>query len=263
MPEPPLGAPPIDAALAPVARRLISFVDLTTLNELDDESTIVKLASLASSGAGRVAALCTWRRLVPAACATLRGSGIPVAAVANFPTGAADSAAAAAEAAAAIEAGAREIDVVFPYRAFLAGDSEAALALVRACHAACAGRALLKVILETGQLGTADRIHRAAQIAIEGGADFLKTSTGKTEPGATLEGAAHQLAAIVEAAQRGVKVGFKVSGGIRTLPQARAFLALYENRFGAGSALPSNFRIGASSLMHELIAHAQPGVTRT
>jgi deoxyribose-phosphate aldolase len=252
-----------DAALAPLARRLISFVDLTTLNDADDESTIVTLARLASTAAGRVAAVCTWRRLVPAACAALEGSGIPVAAVANFPAGAADSAAAAAEAAAAIDAGAREIDVVFPYRAFLAGNSRAGFDLVRACREACAGRALLKVILETGQLGTADRIHGAAQIAIDGGADFLKTSTGKTEPGATLEGAAHQLAAIVEASQRGARVGFKVSGGIRTLPQARAYLELYENRCGTGSALPANFRIGASSLMHELMAYANPGVPST
>jgi deoxyribose-phosphate aldolase len=180
-----------------------------------------------------------------------------VAAVANVPAGAPESASAAAETAAAIAAGAGEIDVVFPYREFLAGNSAGALELVRACRAACGARALLKVILETGQLGSADQIHRAAEMAIEGGADFLKTSTGKTEPGATLEAAAFMLDAIVDAASRGQRIGFKVSGGIRTLAQARAYLELYESRFGSGSARPSNFRIGASALMHELLLHAR------
>ena len=244
-------------ARAPLARRLLSLVDLTSLNESDDEAAIVKLARLAHTGAGRVAALCTWRRLVPVARASLRGSGIPVAAVANFPAGAADIEAAAADTAAAIAAGADEVDVVFPYREFLAGHPDTGLQLVRACRAACGDRVLLKVILETGQLGTPERIRRAGAIAIEGGAHFLKTSTGKTEPGATIEGATAQLAAIGDAASRGLQVGFKVSGGIRSLEQARIYLQLYEDRFGAGSARPENFRIGASALVNELLAQLQ------
>jgi deoxyribose-phosphate aldolase len=247
----------IEASRAPLARRLLSLMDLTSLNAADDDATIVKLARLAHTEAGQVAAVCTWARLVPVARAALRGSGIPVAAVANFPAGSADIEAAAAETAAAIAAGAGEVDVVFPYRAFLAGDAETGLQLVRACRSACGDRALLKVILETGQLGTPERIRRAGGIAIEGGAHFLKTSTGKTDPGATIEAASAQLAAIADARGRDTQVGFKVSGGVRSIEQADAHLQLYEDRFGKDSATPQNFRIGASALINELLAQLQ------
>jgi len=247
----------IDASQAPLARRLLSLIDLTSLNESDDEAAIVRLAALASTDAGRVAAVCTWRRLVPVACRELHGRGIAVAAVANFPAGGADIETAAAETAAAISAGAAEVDVVFPYSEFLAGRPQVGLELVRACRRACAERALLKVILETGQLETADNIRRAADIAIDGGAHFLKTSTGKTATGATPKAAAVLLEAIAAAASRGQRVGLKVSGGIRTLSQARSYLDLYEARLGAGSAGTSSFRIGASALMQELLAIAR------
>ena len=242
---------------AALARRLLSLVDLTSLNASDDEASTVKLSRLACTEAGQVAALCTWGRLIAVARESLRGSGIAVAAVANFPAGAADVDAAVADTAAAIAAGADEVDVVFPYRAFLAGDEHIGLQLVRACRAACGERVLLKVILETGQLALPERIQRAAAIAIEGGAHFLKTSTGKTEPGATVEGATALLAAIVEARSRGVQIGFKVSGGIRNIGQAHTYLRLYENRFGADSAQPGNFRIGASALVNELLSQLQ------
>lgn len=251
-------APPsIDSSLTALARRLLSLIDLTSLNESDEEASIVQLAALASTDAGRVAAVCTWPRLVPVACRELRGSGIAVAAVANFPAGDSDIEAVAAETVAAIDSGATEVDVVFPYREFLAARPQVALALVRACRRACGERAVLKVILETGQLESVDHIRRAADIAIDGGAHFLKTSTGKTTPGATPEAAVVLFDAIAGAAGRGRKVGCKLSGGIRTLSQARSYLELYEARFGAGSADPSNFRIGASALMRELLAVAR------
>jgi deoxyribose-phosphate aldolase len=186
----------------------------------------------------------------------LQGTGIPVCAVANFPSGGATPEVAAAETAAAVAAGAAEVDVVFPFRAMLAGDSQVGLRLVRACRESCAERALLKVILETGQLGPAERIREAADIAIEGGAHFLKTSTGKTQPAATPEAAGVLLEAIAAAAHRGRTIGLKVSGGIRTLDEALAYLTLYEQRFGTGSASASNFRIGASGLFKELAAAA-------
>jgi deoxyribose-phosphate aldolase len=138
----------------------------------------------------------------------------------------------------------------------LAGDLQVGLRLVRACREACAERALLKVILETGQLRNADDIRQAAEIAIDGGANFLKTSTGKTRPAATPEAADVLLAVIAAAARRGLTIGFKASGGIRTIEDALAYLALYERRFGAGSASASSFRIGASALFKELVAAA-------
>ena len=144
--------------------------------------------------------------------------------------------------------------MVFPYRALLAGDPGVGLALVRGCREACGERALLKVILETGQLLGAENIRHAAEVAIEGGAQFLKTSTVKTQPAATPEAAAVLLEVIAAANRRGQSIGFKASGGIRTIDEAWSYLALYEQTFGFGSASASNFRIGASGLFKELLA---------
>jgi deoxyribose-phosphate aldolase len=238
-----------------IARRIVALLDLTSLNETDDAAAIVRLSALAVSTAGTVAAVCTWSRFLPVARDALRGTGVPVAVVANFPAGAATAAQAAEETAAAVAQGADEVDVVFPYRALLAGDAAAGLALVQACRAACGGRALLKVILETGQLGAPDTVRRAADIAVAGGAQFLKTSTGKTLPGATPEAVA-VLLDVIARARDGVGVGLKVSGGIRNLATARGFLDQYERRFGSGTATPANFRIGASTLITELLESA-------
>lgn len=243
-----------DPSRASLARRLMSLTDLTSLNESDDAAAVHALSLLARQAPVQPAALCIWARSIPAALDALRGSGIPVCAVANFPGGAAATDSAAAETAAAIEAGAAEVDVVFPYRALLAGDTRAGLELVRGCRAACAERALLKVILETGQLVSADNIRLAAEIAIEGGAHFLKTSTGKTQPAATPDASAVLLEVIAAAGRRGRSIGFKASGGLRTIDDATVYLSLYEKKFGPLSASPDNFRIGASSLFKELLA---------
>jgi deoxyribose-phosphate aldolase len=214
------------------------------------------LSALARAAPVRAASVCIWARWIPVALEALQGSGTPVCAVANFPDGAANPSAAAAETAAAVAAGATEVDVVFPYRAMLAGDLQVGLQLVRACRESCGEHALLKVILETGQLLEADNIRQAADIAIEGGAHFLKTSTGKTQPAATPEAAGVLLDVIAAAARGGRSIGFKASGGIRTIEDALVYLALYEQRFGTGSAAASNFRIGASGLFKELVAAA-------
>jgi deoxyribose-phosphate aldolase len=236
------------------ARRLMSLTDLTSLNESDDATSVRALSELARTAPVTPAAVCIWARWIPVALETLQGTGTPVCAVANFPGGAADPSAAAAENAAAVAAGASEVDVVFPYRAMLAGDLQAGLRLVRACREACGEWALLKVILETGRLLKAENIRQAAEIAIDGGAHFLKTSTGKTQPAATPAAADVLLDAIAAAARRGRSIGFKASGGIRTIEDAWVYLTLYEQRFGKGSAAASNFRIGASGLFKELMA---------
>jgi deoxyribose-phosphate aldolase len=236
-----------------MARRLMSLTDLTSLNDADDAAAVRALAALALAAPLPPASVCIWPRFIGVALEALQGSGIPVCAVTNFPGGAPDPEAAAAQTAEAVALGAKEVDVVFPYRALAAGDSQVGLRLVGACRDAAQDRALLKVILETGQLNVADT-RRAAQIAIAGGADFLKTSTGKTQPAATPEAAAMLIEAAAAAAPR--RVGVKVSGGIRTLEDALVYLALYEERFGVGSASPQNFRIGASGLFKELIIAA-------
>jgi len=238
------------------ARRLMSLTDLTSLNESDDAGAVRALSVLARTAPVRPAAVCIWARGIPVALEALQDSGIPVCAVANFPGGAANPSAAATETAAAVAAGAREVDVVFPYRAMLAGDLQVGLRLVRACREACGERALLKVILETGQLLEAGSIRQAAEIAIDGGAHFLKTSTGKTQPAATPEAAGILLDVIAAAARRGRSIGFKASGGIRTLEDGLGYLTLYERQFGKGSAAASSFRIGASGLFKELVAAA-------
>jgi deoxyribose-phosphate aldolase len=244
------------ASRAEQARRLMSLTDLTSLNESDDATTVRTLSVLARMAPVRPAAVCIWARWIPVALEALQGSGTPVCAVANFPGGAAAPEAAAAETAAAVAAGATEVDVVFPYRALLSGDLHVGINLVRACREACGEDARLKVILETGQLLTAENIRQAAETAIEGGAHFLKTSTGKTHPAATPEAADILMDVIAAAARRGRAVGFKASGGIRTIEDALGYLTLYEQRFGTGSASPSNFRIGASGLFKELITAA-------
>jgi deoxyribose-phosphate aldolase len=240
--------------MSELARQLLALIDLTSLNAADDEAAIRRLASLASTPAGNVAAVCIWPRFIPVARAALRETGIAIATVTNFPDGAGEVEAAANETAAAVDAGADEVDVVFPYHALLSGDAETGLALVRACREACGDRVLLKVILETGRLHSTDQIRRAAEIAVEGGADFLKTSTGKTQPGATPQAAAVLLEVIAEARGRGREVGLKPSGGIGTIADAHGYLALYERRLGSGSATAARFRIGASSLMNEVLA---------
>ena len=236
-----------------MARRLVSLMDLTSLNETDDEAAIVRLSRLAVSKAGSVAAVCVWPRFIPVARNALRETGVRIAVVTNFPEGAAGVEQAAEETVAAVARGADEVDVVFPYRALLAGDAAVGLALVQRCRGACGDRALLKVILETGQLSAPDTVRRAAEIAVVGGAHFLKTSTGKTLPGATPEAVAVLLEVIAQAREGGTAVGLKVSGGIRSIAAARAFLDQYELRFGSGSAAPANFRIGASTLIGDLL----------
>ncbi len=237
-----------------VARRLLGLLDLTSLNPDDTEASVQALAASAVTRAGRVAAVCVWARFIPVVRECLKDTGIPIAVVANFPVGESNIEAAAGETAAAVAAGADEVDVVFPYRAMLGGDDAAGVALVRACRAACGAKTVLKVILETGQLGSAERIRRASELAIEGGAHFLKTSTGKTQPGATLPAAEAMLDVIGTARERGLTVGLKPSGGIGTIADARAYLDLYEQRFGAGSASAATFRIGASSLIKPVLA---------
>ena len=242
---------------ASLARRLLGLIDLTSLNDNDDAASVAALAALGVCPAGRVAAFCTWPRFLASARESLRGSGVPIAAVSNFPAGSNDASAVAAETAAAIAAGADEIDVVFPYHAFLAGDRTAGLEVVSACRAACTANTVLKVILETGQLRDRQRIQAAAHLAIEGGAHFLKTSTGKTAPGATLEAAAALIEVIAAARADGRSVGLKVSGGVSSMAQAEAYLRLFEQTLGPGSATAASFRIGTSTLIRPVLAALQ------
>ncbi|OEC33081.1 deoxyribose-phosphate aldolase [Pseudomonas cuatrocienegasensis] len=237
-----------------LAQQAVALLDLTSLNADDDEARIIALCQRALSPAGTVAAVCVYPAFVALARRTLDelgGAAVRVATVTNFPAGAADVEAAAAQTAAAVAAGADEVDVVYPYRALLAGDAAVGRALVAACRAACGSRVLLKVILETGELQDPALIRQASLDAIDAGADFIKTSTGKVAVNATAEAARIMLAAIVE---RGAQVGFKPAGGIRTLADARLYIDLAGEILGADWVTPAHLRLGASSLLDDLLA---------
>ncbi len=236
-----------------LARRALALVDLTSLNDDDTVAVIKRLCVKARTPFGDVAAVCIYPRFVAAARHALRGSAVRIATVANFPAGDRDVDSAVAETRAAIADGADEIDVVLPYGALLAGDRATPLTLVAACKAACGVVARLKVILETGALPTPEGVAIAARIAIEGDADFLKTSTGKLQPGATLTAARIMLEAIAEARTAGRRVGFKAAGGIRTAQQAAQYLSLADEIMGNGWATPETFRFGASALLDDLL----------
>ena len=211
--------------LIAAARRALSMMDLTTLNDDDTDDKVAALCRKAASEAGTVAAVCVFPRFVPIARQTLAGLGlthVKVATVTNFPAGGDDVAAAAAETAAAVAAGADEVDVVFPYRALMAGNAEVGAELVAACKEAC-GDVQLKVIIESGELKDPALIRQASLIAIEAGADFIKTSTGKVPVNATLEAAGIMLTAI--RATGGV-CGFKAAGGVRTAAEAAEYIDL-------------------------------------
>jgi deoxyribose-phosphate aldolase len=236
---------------AALARRVLPLVDLTSLTGEEDEAQIVALCRQARTPAGDVAAVCLYPRWATVAARELAGSPVSVAVVANFPEGDADPARARREAAQALEDGADEVDVVLPYAAWLANDEAGALAVVEAARAAVPAPARLKVILETGRLQRPDVIRAAAGAAVDAGADFVKTSTGKLEPGATPDAARAMLEAIVE---RDGAAGFKASGGVRTLEQAGEYLALADELLGPAWAGPPTFRYGASGLLNAVLA---------
>ena len=245
----------------PSARLALACLDLTSLNDADSEADIATLCQRAQSPFGPVAAVCVWPRLAAFARAQLPAT-IAVAAVANFPHGHADINAAVRDVEQIVQAGAQEVDVVLPYRSLMAGDERAVSQLLNAVRNACPGL-LLKVILETGELKIPALIERACQLSLDAGADFLKTSTGKTPVSATLEAARIMLGAIAASPTARTRVGFKASGGIRTVADAAGYLALAQELLGAPALAPQRFRIGASSLLNDIEAVLSGGLENT
>lgn len=232
------------------ARRALVCLDLTNLDDDCDAAAVDDLCRRAQTPQGSVAAVCVWPRFVGQAKAALAHTGVRVATVINFPAGEDSLDDVKSEARAAIHNGADEIDMVTPWRSVVArGDATTVAALVREIKE-ITGDTTLKAILETGEIGDPALIGLAAEAAIEGGADFLKTSTGKTATGATPEAARILLDTI---ARRGRSVGFKASGGVRTVAQATAYLALADEILGSSWAGPRHFRIGASGLLDAIL----------
>ena len=246
----------------------IRMVDLTTLEGADTPGTVRSLAAKArrpdpgDPECPRVAAVCVYNDLVPVAVEAVRGTGIKVAAVSTaFPSGRASLAVKLADTREAVLAGADEIDMVIDRGAFLSGRYAQVFEQIVAVREVCAegvsahGRAAhLKVILETGELVTYDNVRRASWLAMLAGGDFIKTSTGKVSPAATLPVTNLMLEAVRDwFALTGRVVGVKPAGGIRTAKDAIKHLVLVHETAGPDWLDPDRFRIGASSLLNDLL----------
>lgn len=234
--------------LKAAARTALACLDLTSLNDADTAADIDALCRRAQCAHGPVAAVCVWPRFVAQARAALPAS-IKVAAVANFPDGALDVPRALADIAAIAQAGGDEVDVVLPWRALLADQSTEVAEFLSEVR--FASRPLtLKVIIESGELGTAERIAQATRLALAAGADFVKTSTGKTATGATPEAAAVMLREIKSSGLS--SAGFKASGGVRSVLDAAGYIAQAEAALGADALHPQRLRFGASGLLTDI-----------
>lgn len=251
MTDPNPSSTPWSEDLRASAQVALACLDLTSLNDTDTEADIARLCAKAQGPFGPVAAVCVWPRLAAFARAQLPAH-IAVAAVANFPDGSTDVARAARDTSEIVQAGAQEVDVVLPYQALMAGDDRVVAQLLEAVRKAATGLRL-KVILETGVLQDPALIARASRLSLDAGADFLKTSTGKTAVSATPQAAQTMLAAIA-ADPHASQVGFKPSGGIRTVQDAAIYIAATEELLGRAAVTPSRFRIGASSVLTDIEA---------
>ena len=230
-----------DEQRAATARTALACLDLTSLNDDDRPADIERLCERAQGPQGMTAAVCVWPRFVALARARLPAA-VRVAAVANFPDGSADLARALHDTQQIVDAGGDEVDVVIPYRELACAPS-----LLSEVRRACEGLTL-KVILETGDLQDEALIRQACSIALDTGADFLKTSTGKARVNATPAAARLLLQAIAQGGHR--NVGFKPAGGIRTVADAAPYIALTAEHLGC--VTPQRFRIGASGLLNDI-----------
>ena len=247
----------------------ISMVDLTTLEGADTPGKVRALCAKAmhpdpsDPACPRVAAVCVYNDLASVAVDALAGSGVHVAAVATaFPSGRATRAVKLADTRDAVEGGADEIDMVIDRGAFLAGRYQQVHDEIRAVREACTAadgrRAHLKVILETGELSTYDNVRRASWLAMVAGADFIKTSTGKVSPAATLPVVTLMLEAVRDfRLATGRQVGVKPAGGIRTAKDALKHLVVVSEVAGDDWLDPDWFRFGASTLLNDLLLQRQ------
>jgi deoxyribose-phosphate aldolase len=256
--------------------KAVTLMDLTTLQGDDTPANVRRLCAkarqpvrpdlLEAMGASalpiRAGAVCVYHPFVAAAVDALRGSGIPVAAVSTaFPSGLAPMATRLAEVRASVADGAAEIDMVITRGLVLRGEWQALYDEVAAVRAMC-GEAHLKVILGTGELATLTNIARASWVAMQAGADFIKTSTGKESVNATLPVSLAMVRMIRAYRERsGVLVGYKPAGGIRTAKQALDYLALMKEELGDRWLAPDLFRFGASALLTDVERQLEHFVT--
>jgi deoxyribose-phosphate aldolase len=256
--------------------KAITSMDLTTLSGDDTPGNVKRLCAKARRplrddiveklGAAElgitVGAVCVYHQLVPTAVAALEGSGIPVAAVSTgFPAGLSPFEQRVEEIHQSVRAGAKEIDIVITRSHVLTGNWEALYDEVQAFREAC-GEAHLKAILATGELATLTNVARASWVAMQAGADFIKTSTGKEGTNATLPVSLVMVRQIREYERAsGFKVGYKPAGGIRTAKQSLDYLLLMKEELGDRWLQPDLFRFGASSLLTDIERQLEHFVT--
>lgn len=236
-----------------LARRALSLLELFVLNHDETEQRVAGVCRRAMTPLGPVAAVCVYPRFVCLARTLLdrqQTKELRVAAAVNFPAGGSNIALAVSELRAAVNAGADEVDVVYPYRALLTGDHQIGADLIQACRDACPSRVALAVTLETGELRDPQIIRHACSDAIQAGADFLKSGTGRSAQHVTPQAARIMLECIAEV---GGQVGLKLAGGVRTLHEAQIFMELVRKRFGPQWLKPERLRLGASSLLDDLL----------
>jgi len=241
-------------------RLILSMIDLTTLEGQDTPGKVRQLCQKAihlhdaMPGLPHVAAVCVYPTMVRVAKEALQGYDIKVASVATaFPSGQSRLDVKLVDTRMAVEAGADEIDMVISRGAFLAGDYRYVFDEIRAVKEAC-GDAHLKVILETGELGTLDRVRRASVLAMHAGADFIKTSTGKIQPAATMQVTLVMLQAIRDFyRETGRMIGMKPAGGISSAKLAIHYLVMLRETLGNAWMTPEWFRFGASSLANDVL----------
>ena len=232
------------------AKILIGCLDLTSLNDKDTENDIHNLCKKAITPYGNVAAICVHTKFIPQVLHEISNSNIKIATVVNFPDGGTDFTKLTREISRATSLGADEIDAVFPYKNLINNDIATCEEFLRFAREATQN-STLKIINESGELKKTDLIIQASNLCIKHGVDFIKTSTGKTPTSATPEAANAILEVILEKGKN--KVGIKASGGIKTIEDAKKYLTLSQSILGNEWASPKNFRIGASSLLDDLI----------
>ncbi len=247
---------------------VLAMIDLTTLEGQDTPGKVRQLCQKAMHlhdrmpGLPHVAAICVYPTMVAIAKKALGQSGIKVASVATaFPSGMAPRSIKLEETRMAVAEGADEIDMVISRGAFLQGELGFVFDEIAAIKEAC-GAAHLKVILETGELGTLDRVRRASWLAMHAGADFIKTSTGKIQPAATMPVTLVMLQAIREYwYNKGRMVGMKPAGGIANSKLALHYLVMLRETLGNAWMTPEWFRFGASSLANDVLMQLQKQAT--
>lgn len=238
----------------------LSMIDLTTLEGKDSSAKVRGLCYKAKHlhdsipNIPNVAAVCVYPTLVGVAKKELEGSNINVASVATaFPSGQSTLEVKISETKFAVEQGADEVDMVISRGKFLAGEYNYVYDEIAAVKEVC-GKAHLKVILETGELGTLDKVRKASDIAIYAGADFIKTSTGKITPAATMPVSLVMLHAIKDYYKKtGIKIGMKPAGGISTTKIALHYLVMLQETLGHDWMNKNLFRFGASSLTNDIL----------